>query len=458
MEQDFLHDEPIRRMPSSPEAEAALLGAFMLNPEAWGNVPDLVPGAFFVPAYSSIFAVMKELAAAGKSLDPVSVFAELQCSGSAITLPEINDLAQYVPGRASVRRYADVVQDCYRLRELIDVGSSIAGAAMETGAVAAKEIDKAQMALAKLANIGAKRDPLRIDISMTSYMQLLQELSEGSNQALATGIREFDKLLNGGLRRGELLVLGARPKHGKTALALAISRHLAAQYRVLFLSQEMPINQLMHRHTAAAASIDLSRILAADRSDSDMWASVSDASRYLAGLNLYHDDQTSLTLGDIRRKAIKVKREAGLDVLFVDFLQRMASSEKDNRSRDLDLIVNGIKDLAMDLDIAAVVLSQMNRGADEQYARPMMTHLRESGAIEAAADQIALLFTDWAHPMSKRLPEFKGFSELEIVAHRNGPQGVVPLQFLGQYQQVRDWYGEVPVRLGSHARGGGIPP
>lgn len=118
-----------------------------------------------------------------------------------------------------------------------------------------------------------------------------------------------------------------------------------------------------------------------------------------------------------------------------------------NRSRDLDLIVNGIKDLAMDLDMAAVVLSQMNRKADETYGRPNMSHLRESGAIEAAADQIALLFTDWAHPQSKRLPELQGYSELEIVAHRNGPQGLVPLRFIGRHQHITDWDGHLPRRM-----------
>lgn len=118
-----------------------------------------------------------------------------------------------------------------------------------------------------------------------------------------------------------------------------------------------------------------------------------------------------------------------------------------NRSRDLDLIVNGIKDLAMDLDMAAVVLSQMNRKADETYGRPNMSHLRESGAIEAAADQIALLFTDWAHPQSKRLPELQGYSELEIVAHRNGPQGLVPLRFIGRHQHITDWDGPLPRRM-----------
>ncbi len=111
------------------------------------------------------------------------------------------------------------------------------------------------------------------------------------------------------------------------------------------------------------------------------------------------------------------------------------------------MIVNGIKTMAMDLDFAVVLLSQMSRKADEHYGRPQMTHLRDSGAIEAAADQVALLFNDWAHPMSKKLDKFKGFCELEIVAHRNGPQGLVPLRLIGELQQIGDWMGDIPKRL-----------
>ena len=202
--------------------------------------------------------------------------------------------------------------------------------------------------------------------------------------------------------------------------------------------------QLMHRHTAAMGSVDLGRILMADASDAGMWERVSEAAEKLGRLNLVHDDQSAQSLLDIRRKAMQVKRQHGLDVLFVDFLQLMQGAGEDNRNRELDVISNGLKALAMDLQIAVVVLSQMSRKADESYHHPTMTYLRDSGAIEAAADQIALLFTDHAHPMSTKSENFAGFSQLEIVAHRNGGTGVVPLRFRGAYQQFDDWEGVVP--------------
>lgn len=444
----------IRTIPASLESEAGLLGALLLDGEAINRVPDLTAEEFHSEHHADVFRAIQSLAQQGHPTDVVSVFTEMQAKGRAIELHELHELASYVPSSASIRRYASLVMDTYRLRQLMNAGTDIADLAMTPGHHAAEQIDKAQMLLAKLATVKAKRDPKHIHESLTDYLQLLQDMSEGKNPAISTGIGGLDRILNGGLRKGEVFVLGARPKHGKTALSLTMARSIASTHSVLFLSQEMPISQLMHRHTAASGPFDLARILAAKADDYDMWAAVTEAARRLGELHLIHDDQCALSLMDIRRKTLQVRRAHGLDVLFIDFLQLMAGSGEENRNRELDIIVNGIKAMAMDLGIAVVLLSQMSRKADEYYARPTMTHLRDSGAIEAAADQIAVLFTDWAHPLSKRLPEFQGYSELEIVAHRNGPQGVIPLEFVGKYQQMGDWIGDVPTRQKTTASAG----
>lgn len=444
----------IRTIPASLESEAGLLGALLLDGEAINRVPDLTAEAFHSEHHADVFRAIQSLAQQGHPTDVVSVFTEMQAKGRAIELHELHELASYVPSSASIRRYASLVMDTYRLRQLMNAGSDIADLAMTPGHHSAEQIDKAQMLLAKLATVKAKRDPQHINQSLADYLQLLQDMSEGKNPAISTGIGGLDRILNGGLRKGEVLVLGARPKHGKTALSLTMARSIARTHSVLFLSQEMPISQLMHRHTAASGPFDLARILAAKADDYDMWAAVTEAARRLGDLHLIHDDQCALSLMDIRRKTLQVRRAHGLDVLFIDFLQLMSGAGEENRNRELDIIVNGIKAMAMDLGIAVVLLSQMSRKADEHYARPTMTHLRDSGAIEAAADQIAVLFTDWAHPLSKRLPEFQGYSELEIVAHRNGPQGVIPLEFVGKYQQIGDWIGDVPTRQKTTASAG----
>lgn len=441
--------EHLRIPPHSPEAEAAVLGALLLDPEALARVPQLAPAAFYRHEHAAIFRAIHAMAARGQTIDVITVYEQLQAQGDAEEvggLPYLNHLARFMPSAANVRRYAEIVAEKSMLRAIIAAADETAAEAFaEHGAAPAAVLDNAQMRLAKLATVRARREPQHITQSLADYLQLLQELSEGRNPAIPTGIAGLDRILNGGLRRGEMLVIGARPKHGKTALSLALARNMARDFGVLFISQEMPVSQLMHRHTAAMGSVDLGRILRADASDDGMWSRVAEAAERLGRLHLVHDDQSAQSLMDVRRKAVKVKREHGLDVLFVDFLQLMqGAGGDDNRNRELDVIANGLKALALDLDVGVVLLSQMSRKADEHYGRPTMTHLRDSGAIEAAADQVAVLFTDHAHPLSPKLEQFASYSELEVVAHRNGPQGLVSLHFAGEYQQIGDWEGAIP--------------
>lgn len=452
------YSSALRVPPQSLEAEQSVLGGLLLDNEAIHRIHGLPPEAFYSSANAEIFRAIQAIAVTGRPFDPVTVFDQLAGQAEGVGgLAYLASLTQFVPSASSVKRYAEIVMEKWQLRQLVSAGDEITAMGFAHSAGPAAQIDKAQMLLAKLAMVRRKREPQHINQSITGYLGLLQELSEGKNQAIPTGIVGLDRLLNGGVRRGEVMVIGARPKHGKTALALALARNMARAYTVLFISQEMPVFQLMHRHTAAMGTVDLGRILRAEAGDRDMWACVNEAANRLGRLNLVHDDQSAQSLLDIKRKAVQTKRQHGLDVLFVDFLQLMQGAGDDNRNRELDVIVNGIKALALDLDIAVVVLSQMSRKADEFYRRPTMTHLRDSGAIEAAADQIALLFTDHAHPLSKRADSFAGFSELEIVAHRNGPQGLVPLQFAGRYQQFGDWDGPTPThKVETQHRGGGL--
>ena len=434
--------------PYSAEAEASVLSALLLDNESIHRAPGLDAEAFYVEFHADTFRAIQSLAVAGKPFDIITVYEQLQQSGKATQgdeLSRLNDLANYVPSASNLRRYVEIVGEKFQSRKLLKAASEIHDLAVSPGS-AAEQINAAQMLLAKLATVKNKRDPQHINQSLSDYLTLLTDLSEGKNPAIPTGINGLDRILNGGMRRGEVMVIGARPKHGKTAIALQVARNMARDYSVLFISQEMPIMQLMHRHTAAMGTVDLGRILRADASDSGMWTRVTEAAEKLGRLNLVHDDQSAQSLMDIRRKAMQVKRQHGLDVLFVDFLQLMQGAGEDNRNRELDVISNGLKALALDLQIGVVVLSQMSRKADESYHHPTMTYLRDSGAIEAAADQIALLFTDHAHPMSTKQDNFKGFSQLEIVAHRNGGTGVVPLHFVGQYQQMSDWDGAIPNR------------
>lgn len=442
-------DIPLRTPPHSMEAETSLLGALLLD-NALAERVHLSGADFYRAEHREIFEAIESLVGRSKPADVITVFEHLTAAGKADQaggLAYLGTLAQYVPSAQNVRRYAEIIREHSTLRGLIAAADEVAQSAFERkGETVDALVDAAQMAFAKLATVKRKRDPEHISESLVAYLDLLQDMSEGKSPAMSTGLGGLDRILNGGLRRGELMVIGARPKHGKTALALAMARYLARSNTVLFLSQEMPIAQLMHRHAAAIGSIDLGRIMRADARDGELWSRMDTVARSMSELRLVHDDQCALTLLDIRRKVMQVRRRHGLDVLFVDFLQLMQGAGEDTRNRELDVIVNGIKALALELGIAVVALSQMSRKADESFHRPTITYLRDSGAIEAAADQIALLLTDHAHPLSDKNEAFTGFSELEIVAHRNGPQGLVPLHFVGQYQQFGDWDGQIPIR------------
>lgn len=447
--------EPLTEPPHSQEAQDALIGTLLSGTEALHWTAGLESASFYDPFNVDAYRAIQALAALGRPVDPISVYEQMRDADPRVqpdVLQALHELTAWHSTEKQFRNYARIVIDHARLRELIRIGSEIVDLGFARNG-ADKQIDAAQMLLAKLATVKGKREPQHINESLRDYQELLTDLSEGKNPAMSTGLGGLDKLLNGGLRRGEVMVIGARPKHGKTALSLAIARSLARRHPVLFLSQEMPVFQLMHRHTAAMGSFDLGAIMRADPADHDMWHAVSAAAENLGRLHLAHDEQCALTLLDIRRKAVKVKRLHGLDVLFIDFLQLMNGAGEENRNRELDVIVNGIKALAMDLDIAVVILSQMSREADKHFGKPTMTHLRDSGAIEAAADQVALLFTDWAHPLSKKDSAFEQFSELEIVAHRNGPTGLVPLQFVGRYQQFGDWMDPMPTRSSKYTGG-----
>lgn len=352
--------------PYSAEAEASVLSALLLDNESIHRVPGLEAEAFYVEFHADIFRAIQALAVAGKPFDIITVYEQLGQAGKlgkGDEMIRLNDLAQYVPSASNLRRYAEIVGERFQSRGLLKAASEISDLALAPGK-AAEQINAAQMLLAKLATVKNKRDPQHINQSLSDYLSLLTDLSEGKNPAIPTGIEGLDRILNGGIRRGEMMVIGARPKHGKTALALALARNMARDYGVLFISQEMPVMQLMHRHTAAMGTVDLGRILRADASDAGMWERVTEAAEKLGQLNLVHDDQSAQSLMDIRRKALQVKRQHGLDVLFVDFLQLMQGAGEDNRNRELDVISNGLKALAMDLQIGVVVLSQMSRKAD----------------------------------------------------------------------------------------------
>lgn len=443
--------------PHSLEAEQAVLGAVMLDAKAMDSVGDVLREVdFYLAPHRTIWGVIAARLTAGKAGDLLTVADDLGRRGELDDvggLRYLNALVDGCPAVRSARAYAEIVRERSLERRLAAAGREIAAEAGQPGRDMPAKLDAAMKRITTLAEQGATRESVHIEDACVAYMDMLQAESEGESLAVSTGLRHLDRMLAGGPRPGELIVIGARPKMGKTALVLTLARNMAQRAGVLFLSQEMPVTELVARNTAALGQVNLADLRRGRAITDDTWGRVAEAMDRIRGLQLLLDEQRALTLMDVRRKVMEAKRRMpALKVVVIDFLQLM-SGEGDNRNQELDRISNGLKAMAGEFGVCVLLLSQLSREADKRAGPPIQTDLRDSGAIEAAADVIALLYREEAHPLGDHGPQFKGWCNLEII-QRNGAPGHISLHFSGEYQRFSDWDGPVPEKsFGSKGRG-----
>ncbi len=422
----------------SPEAEQAVLGSLLLDNGCIDQLADLQAEHFFVAEYRLIFERMRVMVLGGKVADVLTV-----AESGVSDVTGLLELQNSVFNARHVGQYAAIVVERSIERDLSRIGKEISASA-QGQAPATVKVDAAMAKLTALVQTRRSRDSVSMDDAVVAFLDRLQAEADGNTDIISTGFRDLDELLAGGLRPGELFVLGARPKMGKTTLTLAMARHIARTRGVLFLSQEMPVFELVARHTSALGKVQLRALREPAKMTDDDWGRVSEAVEALRHLRLTQDDQRALTLLDVRRKVMEAKRRLGCDVVVIDFLQLM-SGDGDNRNQVLDQISNGLKAMAGEFGVAVVLLSQLSREADKRHGPPVMTDLRDSGAIEAAADVIAMLYREYAHPLGQKSDQFKHYAQLEVI-QRNGAPGNVPLWFGGEHQQFGDWGGAIPTR------------
>jgi replicative DNA helicase len=437
--------------PHSAEAEQSVIGGLLLDNAALIDISDLEARHFYHSEHQLAFRVIRSMCMDGKVADVLTA-----SDAGAGSIAYLNEMAQSVPSARNVARYAEIVRARWLERELIRAAGESIDDAVGMGDATAK-LDRAQARLAGLAIVKSVQASVRIDEALIEFLARLDAEASGKSDAISTGLRDLDDLMDGGLRKGELMVLGARPKMGKTATVLGVARHMAITHAVLFLSQEMPVSQLTARNVAAEGGVNIAKLRRPDLLTNDDWSRISEATEQLRSRRLIMDDQRGLTLMDVRRKVMECKRNHGCDVVIVDFLQLM-QGDGDSRNQELDRISNGLKAMAGELDVAVILLSQMSRKADERHGPPVMTDLRDSGAIEAAADIIALLYREFAHPLGEKSDGWKHHAQLELV-QRNAAPGSVNLWFSGEHQQVRNWSGPPPSKTGSRgarARSSGV--
>jgi replicative DNA helicase len=413
----------------------------MLVGEAWDQVTHrVVEEDFYRREHRLIFRAIGELAMAGKPCDAVTLGEWFERHGETAGIggcAYLADLANNTPSAANIAAYADIVRDKAVQRKLIEAGTQIAGDGFNPDGRDTSEIlAAAEERVFKIAEAGARgREPIqRGGAALRKLLEILGERakSPGGLTGLATGFTDLDKLTLG-LQRQDLVVVAARPSMGKTAFALNIAEAAAmhAEQPVLVFSLEMSASQLMGRMLASAAHIDSQRLHSANLDDSE-WDLVGRIAPIINAAPVCIDDTPALSPGDMRSRARRAKREHGLGLVIVDYLQLMqVPGNKENRATEVAEISRNLKAMAKELDVPVVALSQLNRSVEQRNdKRPVMSDLRESGAIEQDADLILFLYRDEVY--DKDSPD-RGIAEIIIGKQRNGPIDTVRLAFRGQY-------------------------
>lgn len=431
----------IKMPPHSIPAEQSVIGAILRDNDAFDRIGDLRSEHFYLADNATIFAALAKFIGAGKSVDVISMMVALDGkihdAGSYL-----NEMAQSTPSSANIARYAAIVRDKAVKRALITFGRETAEAGMSSPDDAMAMVDAASSRLEKLAEARTAIEPTRASDGMSAHIEEIERRMEGGGRAISTGYPALDARLSGGMRGGDLIVLAGRPKMGKTALALNIAANAAVDHAGLVLSMEMPKSQLHDRNLANLGGIPLSHLMQPTEMTDQDWAGLTHATIKIQSLNLYLDDQGGLRLIDVRMKAKGVKRRHGLDFVIVDYLQLM-EGDGDNRNTQIEGITRGLKALAKELDIAIILLSQLNRKLEERPdKRPKPSDLRDSGSIEQDADAVVLLYRDEVYNPDTR---DAGICEVDVSLCRQGKPGRVALTYEGEYTRFksleRTWSG-----------------
>ncbi|MGJ7602978.1 replicative DNA helicase [Variovorax sp. LT1R20] len=430
----------LRIPPHSIEAESSVLGGLLLDNGAWDRMGDLlVDGDFYRHEHKLIYAAIGGLINASKPADVITVFEQLQSLGKADDiggLVYLNSLAQYVPSASNIRRYAEIVRERSILRKLVSASDEIATNAFNPqGKPVDKILDEAEQ---KIFNIGEEGSRMKqgfqsMDALVVELLDRVTEMAENPNDitGVRTGFHDFDKMTSG-LQPGDMIVLAARPSMGKTSLAINIAEHVALNegLPVAVFSMEMGASQLAVRIVGSIGRIDQGHLRTGKLSDEE-WPRLTEAIEKLRTVSLHIDETPGLSTSELRANARRLARQYGrLGLIVVDYLQLMSTSSSgdENRATAVGEISRGLKMLAKELKCPVIALSQLSRGVESRTdKRPMMSDLRESGAIEQDADIIMFIYRDDYYDKNSKEP---GVAEVIISKHRNGPTGTVKLAFL----------------------------
>ncbi|TAK92076.1 MAG: replicative DNA helicase [Burkholderiaceae bacterium] len=446
--------DALRTPPHSVEAEQSVLGGLLLDNSAWDKIGDLIAESdFYRYDHRLIFQHIARLVAAGKPADVVTVFESLQNTAKAEEaggLSYLNAVAQNTPSAANIRRYAEIVRDRSVLRKLVTVADDIATTALNPQGRETKQIlDEAESKVFQIAEDGARGGQgfQELPKLLTQVVERIDELYHRDNQSdvtgVPTGFTDLDRMTSG-LQEGDLVIVAGRPSMGKTAFSLNMAEHVAIDQGlpVAVFSMEMGGTQLATRMLGSVGRLDQQRVRTGRLQDED-WPRLTHAIQKMQDAQLYIDETPALNSMELRARARRLSRQCGkLGLIIVDYLQLMSANSAsggENRATEISEISRSLKSLAKELHCPVIALSQLNRSLEQRpNKRPVMSDLRESGAIEQDADVIIFIYRDEVYNPDS---QDKGTAEIIIGKQRNGPIGAVRLTFLGQYTKFENFTG-----------------
>jgi replicative DNA helicase len=437
---------------ASLEAEGALLGSLLLDNEAFDRVGDLVSeGDFFDEVNRAVFVELQRQLLAGRAADVITVAEGL--AATSVTIQDVHALTLGVASSANVRRYAELVRERALSRALLQVSGEISELAQDHSRSIADRVEAAQGQLGRLVGDAPRDEWVSAWEGMAQHSAVLEQRASGQDGAMSTGLPDLDNYLEGGLRPGELVIVGARPSMGKTALAMTMGVSMAADYCVGMLSMEMPHAELRDRMTAMLGRVSLSSVKRPAKGQGLDWDRVVEGIEKARSLNFYVSDQSGLNINQLRSKARNIKRLHGLHVLMVDYIGLMSGLDsRQPRAYQLEEISRGLKTLAKELGVAVVCLAQVNRKVEERTDHdPNLSDLRDSGAIEQDADVVIFVH----RPIQSRPdlgPEWNHYARVKVAKNRQGRCGVLSLSYVGDQTRFAGWQGEPPTSRARFAR------
>lgn len=414
-------------------AEQSVIGALLIDNESLYRIADLQPEHFYRNDHRQIFTEISRQIVAGKRCDVITVFEALQSKVSDC-LPYLHQMAQTVASASAIGRYADMVIDRAIKRAMGVIGGEMQD--MQASPEAAEVlVDRAASKIEALAQKKTVQEPQRMSEMLGNYVDIIQDRMDGKIKPIQTGFADLDKRLDGGLERGTLTVVAARPGMGKTAMGLGIARNVSEWGTSLFLSMEMSRDQVNDRNIAALGKLPISW-LRTPNDDKAMWDRMTYAFQKSGEMNLFIDDQTALNMLGIRSKARSVNRKKGLDLLVIDQLSFITGGESDKSWEVVGEYTRGLLALAKELNIAVVLLCQLNRKCEDRTnKRPILSDLAVSGSIEQDAANVLFLYRDEIYNPDS--PD-RGVCEVNTAKQRQGEPGTVGLTYIGSQTRFED--------------------